>query len=747
MPGIQPLTFRLQKTLLFDDVTWTFEKGLSVVYGLNRATAKTSSNGNGAGKSAVFSLLGETLYESPVIGDKRDAVKSGTRTLDLIMNDKPVQIIRDGNKLDIKINGKSKFRTKPKARKWLEKNFPINEEEYQSFVHIDARQGHPLVMGSSTTRKKFFNTFFGLDKMDVERRLFQAELSKLGKVRAAYDEVRSEYEHTKTRLEAYSGKDLKAKINAVKDKLVDLNAKNTKVQDIGQLLSFERSAAKQIEEFLALCPEADQDNFDELMKTARWNRKTNRADLEEAQEWEQHQRETRQYIKAFEALGNNAKAMITKLGRKGLIAKYGSSSADARELRADLKTYEAQIAACKKTLKEELPKRVDARWDKKEVRSQLDALEHQYEHARKFKKGQCETCGQDVEVKDPEVIKDKIRKAKRKLEIIAEAAEYDELVAERTKATKDLKTAEAYCEEHAPRLHKLQRYAEIVDEVRNLPDRPGAFKGKKLDAPILQRMLEEDNARIQLLEFIGPNLTTIREITQLTTKQRDAASIAPKLRVRINELQEQLGKLRVQAGLYKELKADAARLKERVDEMAEQLKDEEPLRLLVEGYSDKAMKKMAIKTIASRLMQEVNKYARIVFPEDFTFEFSWEKSDMSIIADRKHGKKRLISDVRKLSGAESKLFTLVLVMALMTFVPARKRCSVLILDEPAANFSLETLVAFKQLLPVLNKVFPSIVLITPRTDERYEGAKEFTILKEKTTRILKGHPSMYKGKK
>jgi ABC-type sugar transport system ATPase subunit len=79
----------------------------------------------------------------------------------------------------------------------------------------------------------------------------------------------------------------------------------------------------------------------------------------------------------------------------------------------------------------------------------------------------------------------------------------------------------------------------------------------------------------------------------------------------------------------------------------------------------------------------------------------------------------------------------------MTFVPLKKRCNVMIMDEPTANFSPETTEKFKSLIAVLNQVIPTIVIVTPRTDERYEKATEWTVLKEKgCSRIVRGHPSV-----
>jgi len=181
--------------------------------------------------------------------------------------------------------------------------------------------------------------------------------------------------------------------------------------------------------------------------------------------------------------------------------------------------------------------------------------------------------------------------------------------------------------------------------------------------------------------------------------------------------------------------------------MKVELEDEEALKLLVDSYSDKGAKRLAIKAISSRLMTEVNKYARIVFGEDFDFFFKWESSDLVLGVNRRYGKKVITSDVRKLSGAESKLFTYVLMAASMTFRSERKRCNVLILDEPTANFSPETFEMFKKLVPILNKIFPTIIIITPKSDERYEGADEWTVTKTKTeAKLVRGHPHQIRNK-
>jgi DNA repair exonuclease SbcCD ATPase subunit len=737
-------SIRLKGPLLFKDVKFDFKPGVSAIYGLNLAGGKSKSNGNGAGKSAFFSQVGEILFDEPMVGTKQDALKTGTRLLNVTAGDTTFNIQRSGTGLKIMKGGKSRFRTKPMARKWLDKKLPISIEDFNTYVHSDARVPHPLVMGNSTARKKFFTSFFGLDKIDTERRLFLAELSKLAKVRAAFTELKAEYSRAKDKVDGLDLRELKAKVAATAEELEALHEKSTRLQDICRLLAFEKSAAAQIAEFSRIAGDISVDSFDELMTTAKWNLRTNKKDLEEARAWEQHQKDTRRYDKALASLGKDAAKLVAKHGVRKATKLCKTFYADRRGLEEQWHTADQNFKWATKIVASGKPEAVDElKTSRKELKSRIESLEHQYDHAKKFKTGQCETCGQDVTVKSPKKLRHKIETLEAEVEACDAYAEYETAIEEYKKARKELKESEIDALNAA--MDKSTRYMEAFDEIKNLPDEPEKFEGKKLEVQVLERMVTEDRDRISLLTFIHPNLETIIDLGKLTAKQRGAASIGPKLQAKINELQDKLSNLKTKYAIGREAMQTYKRLKERLTEMREELKDEEALKLLVDGYSDKAVKKMAIQAISKRLMVEVNKYARVVFPEDFEFSFSWDRSQISLVVTRKHGKKMLTSDVRKLSGAESKLFTLVLMAALMTFRPVSQRCNVLFLDEPTANFSPETTESFKRLIPVLNKIFPTIIIITPDSGERYEGAEEWTVVKTKVeAKLVKGHPQSVK---
>jgi DNA repair exonuclease SbcCD ATPase subunit len=171
------------------------------------------------------------------------------------------------------------------------------------------------------------------------------------------------------------------------------------------------------------------------------------------------------------------------------------------------------------------------------------------------------------------------------------------------------------------------------------------------------------------------------------------------------------------------------------------LADRAALELLENAFSAKGVESDIIRSICEKLQQQVNKYAKLIFPEDYHFEFELE-TQFSITVRRKYGKATYSSDVRKLSGAERKLFSLVLLVSLLSFVPKSRRTSLLILDEPTAAMGPENVANFIRFLPVLQKIIPTIVVITPLDPSHYSSIQPevFTVVKERngTAKIVKG---------
>lgn len=745
---LQINSLTLKNTGVVGDLVFPFKPGVSVIYGLNKTNASKGSNSNGAGKSYTFSMLKEILFEDPVIGIKQDAVKEGLRILDLTLGDKHVVVSRNNNKLDIEVRkGKKVFRTKGKApaKQWLAKNLPLTQADFDTYVHLDSRVSHPIVMGTSKDRKDFFNSFFGLDKLDIEKKLFIAEYAKIKEAKIKYSAVKEDYLELKARIGELDVESKRQAYRETRKKLDVLLEKNQKLQVLSQLIAFETQMSSYLKQLKAVCPDdkITEDWFNEALKTAKWNIKHNTEGLKDAIAWERYQKDNTAYIEAYADLSKHSVSMLTRLGIKEAVMKCKSEVKTLREAEDDLAALRLKLKRLKPKLvkpikpEEDLPDESEG-----ELRSQIKVIKHKLEHAQKFNKGVCDTCGQDVKTVKPSILKERIAKLETKLSIVEAYSDYKE---ERAAYKNNLEIYERdktnYDAINAT-IIQLSKYRKIYEELRGLPVKPAKFEGKKYEVRVKQRMVDEDKERLSLLNLLQPSLVVILELESLSDKQREAAKKGLGLQSRINELQERASNLHGELEAHKILVEQKDKLLSKLRDLKAELVNEESLRLLIEAYSDKAIKKMAIQAISDRLMTVINRYAKVVFPEDFTFEFNWDTSQLAFLVIRKHGKKVKVSDVRKLSGAESKLFTLVLVLALMTFVPSRKRCNVLILDEPTATMGADNLQRFQDLLPVINKVIPSIVILTPKSEEMYENAMSYTVVKTKgVAQICEGHPS------
>jgi len=205
-------------------------------------------------------------------------------------------------------------------------------------------------------------------------------------------------------------------------------------------------------------------------------------------------------------------------------------------------------------------------------------------------------------------------------------------------------------------------------------------------------------------------------------------------------MHEKAGELKAHISELDSKEKGLAKLKESLSKLKEQLDEREVLEILHEALGRHGAEALMIKAVCQRLEQQVNKYARLLFPEDVTFHFDLE-TQFDIVVKRKYGKKTIASDVRKLSGAESLLFSLILLIALLAFTPPKNRCNILVLDEPTANFGQEMVDAFVKFLPILNSLIPHIIVITPKPNSPYPGSKIFTVVKKKgQSQIVEGVP-------
>ncbi len=743
----------LEKVGLFANLDFKIEPGLTTIYGLNRASGPASKNTNGVGKSFLGSIPHEIIYEEPIVGEKADRVRQGKRVMKFSnYAGHKIVIKREARgkteKLEIEVDGENKqFRTPTIARQFLKKVWPISQEEYNTYVHIDSVVPHPLVRGTTSERKDFFTSFFGLDKIDAERKLYRAELSDLAKTRAAFNELRVQYQQIKADLmdeeTAAASEEKAAKLRRL---LTKYQKEFTSVQEVIRLIEFEAAAAEQIATLKQSVLDISIETFSEAVESNRWESKKIEADLEEAERWEQYKRDNKHYTEAYNGLSDAAKGLIQS--RRLLRAREDASAAASTHstLKERFERQEAEIEREEKELRalERVAAVAQPEGDFDEARTLERVYAKHLEHAERFEDGKCETCGQTVQIKDPKVVEKKLTRVRQ---LIADHEAY----ASYASARKEAKALKFKIRAHQRDLEALRKrladalpLAKVHRELKDLPRKPKAFEGKKLQVTVLKRMLEELRERRSLLRYLAPHLDTLVALQTLTAEDRERAKAATGLADKMNDVQERLSKLVAKIEVNKSQSGQARKMRLRLKEMKAELADEEALKALVQAYDDRNIKKMVVEAISQKLFAIINRIAKKVFPEDYEFSFEWD-SQIHILVHRRYGQEVKTSDVRKLSGAESTIFTLILVCALLAFVPERKRSSIMILDEPSARLSAEMIEVLKEVINVLVTMIPSIVIITPK-DEIYEGSKPYTVVKDKhgVAKLFAGYPHEYK---
>jgi DNA repair exonuclease SbcCD ATPase subunit len=770
MPSLREIA--LQGVGPIKDITLKIEPGLSVVYGLNQAAGKNSENGNAVGKSLLLSSIPETIRGLPIIGERGDRVQEGQRSASFTSHaGKDIEVRRSsngrGDKLELFEDGKPlDFRTIAASKEYIDQHWPLSDVDYSTYVHLDSRSPHPLVMGSSAQRKEFFTEFFNLEILDAERKLYNSYLKELKTARAAYDEVNTQLASIQARrLSDEDRTQAESDRDTLQDHLTELEGKVSTAQYVSRLIAFSERYEKEIarlrKEYKTFNAEALSDSQEKLAKTIR-DKKASRSKVEVLlrqaelmlRDYENYTRSIAKYTEAFEDLSPEARAAIDEQGLENALEQSGEAAQKAMKLKAHIDTLNEQLDELEELLDEKLPaKFTPPEQDEEDLRVLERTYKHHLEHSKKFGTGVCDSCGQTVQTRDPEEVKDRLAAVRAQLAQHEAAHLYAGAVALRAEQTAKFNELDEKAGLLGEERTRLVKIGKIYKELNALPSKPAPFDAEIPSAESIEKLrieidsladeIEVRQEKEAFLNSILPNIDTINECLTLTEEQKDLSqelgSLSDKVRTARECYTQALSKLSVENSLTQQIDE----LRERANELLEKLKEESKIKVLVEAYSDKNIKKLVVEQIGTRLMALVNKYAQQVFEESYRFEFIWD-TDISILAHRANGK---VSDVRKLSGAESTLFTIILVCALLSFVPAKKRCNFMILDEPTSHMSAHNKEILHNALKLLTGLIPSIIIVTPKMEERYHGAREYTVVKGRdgVSRLEDGHPDEVRG--
>ncbi len=724
---------------LFGSVSFQFTRGLHVIRGLNRTTL-SSTNGNAAGKSYLMSHVREIPQGQPLLGERTDRTVDGQQSLNIVLDKKKYTLSRERGKLKIyDEQGRPVGRSVKETKQWFERYFPLTESDIDTYVYNDSRIPHPFVMGNSTQRKNFLTEFFQLDKIDQERKIIKAQLDSLRDARTQKVEIERELLSLKGQIKTDSG-GLKVEIQKLEVKLQKLQREQAKALEARRILDFIESSKDRIKALRFMKDKYGPLKRKYLLKEQvdrKAELKQNKKLLQDAHDYEAWAQQSKEYEEATANLPKKIKKLLSKPNlRKGLKnahEQYVEHFADLKTLRRHLKETSSE--------KPKKPEQSDP-GSLDDIRLELRDLQHSLDHAQRFGTGKCPTCGSKVKVGDPRKIGREINQKEKHLKLAKQWESYRTEV----KAYKESSTRKGELEDQEreiqSKLDVLQEDHDLWIKIEDLPMPPKPFEGKRIESSVMDAMVQQDRDIIAAVDWALSNYEILKNALSFTREQQKLAKLD--VHKSINQIQERLSTLRADLAVHQDRSSRRKALKLRLQELETKLEDEDALKLLLRAYDDKAMKKLAIQAISSHLMTQVNKYTGKIFPEDYKFELDWTKSQLNIVCHRYYQNIGRPSDVRKLSGAEFRLFTYIVILSLLAFVPQSRRSNLLILDEPATNMSKPTFESFKELLKIMQKVIPCIVIVTPATpsDEYYEGATEWTAVKYKgKSSLVKADPS------
>ena len=683
----------------------TVVPGVTVLYGKNLLQ---DGNGNAVGKSLMASSIAEIFYDEPIIGTKEDKAKAGKRFVVFTSGKKTIKITSSfagKEKLQVLVDGEDKSgRTNTLTREVLPSYWPITQEEFSTYGYIDASVPHPLARGSSTERKNFFNTFFQLDQMDAEKKVFLKEMQELKKVKAAYAELEKIFAEIKGDMLSKEQRiELEEKLGVYQARLDKLTAESEESTRISSLMTFKEFAKDMLD--VINSTENAEDELLEARKTLAQAEET----VDALADYKSYVRDMKAYREACEGLD-----MSRPIGE--LEAAYKK-----------LAKTEARLEVLSEVEKPVPPKKVvKPDGDLADIEATIRKTRHAISHAKKFATGVCNECGQPVKRVDVKKLQATLEEATNSELAHVEYSVY-------SKKAKTYRELQAAYEEACTELAMLSDHLPGIQADADLyKKRSRLVKPTKVEKPTVTVDVSKANEAVRILEFTvthKENIEALRALPQGSDKKVVD-------RRQLTSLQDRVYEVKTKLDLHNTVKSRATKIKTRLEELGNRLRHEEKLAVILEAYADKAMKKMAIEAISAQLVASINRYSSLVF-DNYRFEFVWGTKIQLLV----HRNGEPPTDVRKLSGAESMLFTIILVLSLLIFVPKNKRLSLLILDEPTASFSEGTTDLFNKLLPHVNQVIPSVLVITPKSSIRVSGARELTVLRDREgSKIVEGHP-------
>jgi DNA repair exonuclease SbcCD ATPase subunit len=736
------LTLSIQNHHLFRKARFDLDyKGVSVILGDNRDANAGSTNA--AGKSSFFTEIAELAVDQSSLAGKAGKISPDGRVYLKVQKEKDTWEFLRKNKggrdvILIKKNGEDQdVRRKGRAQEIIQSVLQRTPEEFFSLDCIDSQRPHDLHRGSTAQRRDFIISMFGLENVDNLRKLFAAELRRIAENRSAYEEVKRQYKSLSEQLVDESEVELAVTVERLEKSYKKISDRVNLASEIRNLIEFRDENKSNIEAMTKLLGDS---TLEEVLKQKKKKLRKLESQLQIILAWDKYNERLAEY----NAVKKKAKQIIGEITKEEAEVGYEKFI----EYEKQIHHIEATLAKLKQELpaKEELnethkryvgnPERLEALWSENRALfvqlTELLGVTEKHTDGKDVKT--CPVCGSKTSTLIVSDLNRRLESTKSKQKAISECREVVRRVTRRTEILKEARQLSGQLERYRTALAEARgRYnaKRVYDRLPESPNRPVEVSDG--DAGSMSEVEARDKIKkvvrtIDFLERIQPIEAKLHRCQTITAEEKQESDNLEVLRAKLNEIVNVLPKKRSALDKMQIVKREMAELRSRGMELKDSVADEEAYRLLVEAYGNAGIKKLMLQRIGQHLQGCFNKYARFVFSESYRFKVNID-TQFDILVQRRYPGRKMVSDVRRLSGAESRAFALLLWLSLLSLTPSSKRSNLLILDEPDANLGPEMRENFIKFLPVLNKIVPHIIIISPHL-YAYPDARYFTVVKK-----------------
>lgn len=711
----------LEKIVYFEDPTvLDIRPGLTYVLGRNKQRRGVHAS-NASGKSLLLGILPNLLFDThPIITKnvrsvaKQIHVKGSSSFLSWTTGKHKYVFTKSGAATAISRDG---VNTKTRiARDTLKSIIDFSEEEFFSTVYLDSRRSNAFQLGTSVDRYQFIVNLFRLHDIDSLRKHVNSCISDLTSDGRLLDQAETD-------------------IADIRESLKSLPKES--VEQAAEIHAWLQTATLKSQSLAALSHQweiyaswlVNKRKLDAL-PVPKLKSKQLRLQLEAHREYDAYATATKLLTERTEALTRERKNLgVTKdqiLNDKKMRVLRESMQSHAKPVEPE-DSLEKASSLCGKASLEKAHRAVKRARAKLELDAQtLENFDRELSDT-----SVCPTCRSNLSDKTKRSIRDLIEEDKRRTEKLfnnaSKIVKAYTTVEEHKQYKTDLVNYSAYKADKS--LVDAHPFANVA-KYKSLTERLNVdTESKTLDKPSGKR--SDIQAMLDAAETYE-RLSDVIETTRVSKPENvfDKDGLA-KLNKEVGEKMTLLPALQAKASERSTALKSLAALKARASEMSERVGDLPVYQMLSDAYSVKGLKALMVKRAAASIEKSLNRHSKQIFSEDMKFSLNVDAGKFDVNVTRTSGKLSKTSDIRMMSGAESRLFVLLFVLAVLPLIPSSRRMNILVLDEPDSNMDADTLETFStRLLPALQKIVPSVIVLTPRNDYMTEGARIVTVVKE-----------------